>query len=257
MAVGWARYSNMGQKATNDCYLAIDTETFKCLPLEGGSNAAKIVKNGGINTMLAQFGIAVEGGASYTLSMEHKESPGYSANIYVCVRQYDVGMKDITGESYYFATGHHPRRGMEDLQQEIDRVAQRRLPGFAYFPERARRLLGEKREIDKKQIELKESAMKVIRPLILVFVLSSAMFGGDLPLAICPESDECPKLDGKLDDNCWKNATYITDLLDSRGNVFEKQRNEVFLCSDKKHIYIGVKCHDTDIDRIKKRHAHL
>ena len=108
MAVGWARYNNMGQKATNDCYLAIDTETFKCLPLEGGGNAAKIVKNGGINTMLAQFGIAVEGGASYTLSMEHKESPGYSANIYVCVRQYDVGMKDITGESYYFATDTTP-----------------------------------------------------------------------------------------------------------------------------------------------------
>lgn len=119
MASKWFRYNNLGLKATDDCFLKIDTETFNALPIGGGFNAAKIVKKGDINSMLAQSDIAVEGGASYMLSIEHKETPGYSANIYICIDQLNANRKNITGKSYYFATNVKPSLEWKQFSKKL------------------------------------------------------------------------------------------------------------------------------------------
>jgi hypothetical protein len=110
-AEGWVRYNNMGKPASDKSYLEVDNKTFKSLPISGGFNAMKIFNTPGEPaSMLAQNNIPVEPGASYMMTLVHKEMPSFGGKIYICVNRYIQPGKPIPNNSktYYFETGIQP-----------------------------------------------------------------------------------------------------------------------------------------------------
>ena len=108
MPVAWRRYDNMGRAATDEDYFAVDTKTWKALPIGTGGNTGFIVQKGKVSSSAMQSDIPVESGASYQLSFDHMESLAFPRNLYLCLRQYDAEGKDITAKRYYFATNITP-----------------------------------------------------------------------------------------------------------------------------------------------------
>jgi hypothetical protein len=60
-----------------------------------------------------------------------------------------------------------------------------------------------------------------------------------------------PIIDGKLDDACWKNAKPITDFIRLGTNYASENRTTACVTYDDTHIYVGVKCIDSDTSSIK------
>lgn len=50
-----------------------------------------------------------------------------------------------------------------------------------------------------------------------------------------------PKLDGKLDDACWKNAT-IVKLVDAAGRTSEDHATDIRMVRDQEYLYVGIRC---------------
>lgn len=60
-----------------------------------------------------------------------------------------------------------------------------------------------------------------------------------------------PVIDGRLDDECWKNAAVLEDFrLNSNGAPAARQTG-VSLLSDGKSIYFGITCHEPEPARLK------
>ena len=61
------------------------------------------------------------------------------------------------------------------------------------------------------------------------------------------------KIDGVLDDPAWDEATPVTDFYQTqaREGVPGTERTEVRVLYDAANLYVGVRCHDTEPDRIK------
>lgn len=70
--------------------------------------------------------------------------------------------------------------------------------------------------------------------------------------ASVPRTDEPPVIDGVLDDEVWQDATIIRDftqVLPTEGGE-PSERTEVRLLHDRDNLYIGVRCFDSQPDRI-------
>jgi hypothetical protein len=59
-------------------------------------------------------------------------------------------------------------------------------------------------------------------------------------------TDVAPKIDGRIDDKAWDNATVITDLIQRLPNTGEptSESTEILLLYDKSFIYVGMRCAD-------------
>jgi len=63
-----------------------------------------------------------------------------------------------------------------------------------------------------------------------------------------------PVIDGKLNDNVWKNAVKSPPFLvltQTGKRVKPKEPTEAYLCTDGKNLLIGIKCYDSQIDKIR------
>lgn len=66
-----------------------------------------------------------------------------------------------------------------------------------------------------------------------------------LPIVATP-----PVIDGKLDEQCWKNAWKAPVFLTSAGNLPEVA-TEAWMACDNDNIYVAFKCYENDMSRIK------
>jgi len=62
-----------------------------------------------------------------------------------------------------------------------------------------------------------------------------------------------PKLDGKLNDLCWKNLEIASGFRQRRPNEGEPatEKTEVKLCRDESNLYVGVRCYDSEPEQIR------
>jgi len=63
---------------------------------------------------------------------------------------------------------------------------------------------------------------------------------------------ESPKIDGKLDDSIWQQVTFQKDFLQREPSEGEpsSEKTEIAIIYDKKNIYIGARCFDSEPDKI-------
>jgi len=67
-------------------------------------------------------------------------------------------------------------------------------------------------------------------------------------VATCPEP---PKIDGRLDDACWKTATHVRGFYRYGGGTPSPQQTEVWICADRTHLYFAFRCLDSRPDLIQ------
>ncbi len=60
-----------------------------------------------------------------------------------------------------------------------------------------------------------------------------------------------PKIDGTLDDPCWKTATHVDGFFRFQSKEAVHERTEAWLCADKNRLYLGFYCHDTQPNLIR------
>ncbi|OGF48501.1 MAG: hypothetical protein A2452_11660 [Candidatus Firestonebacteria bacterium RIFOXYC2_FULL_39_67] len=63
---------------------------------------------------------------------------------------------------------------------------------------------------------------------------------------------KAPKLDGILDDDCWKKSRPITTRMMVFPDYPELKENKTFirLVSDKENLYIGFECNDSNMEKV-------
>ena len=72
-----------------------------------------------------------------------------------------------------------------------------------------------------------------------------------VPSATCPATDAAPKIDGVLDDPCWKNAAHLDNFILYDGPDPAKNQTDVYITRDDKALYIAARCHDSDMAHLK------
>jgi hypothetical protein len=64
-------------------------------------------------------------------------------------------------------------------------------------------------------------------------------------------TDRPPKIDGTLDDECWKTATHATGFFRFQSNEPIHEQTEAWMCADKKNLYFAFHCKDSHPELIK------
>ena len=59
------------------------------------------------------------------------------------------------------------------------------------------------------------------------------------------QTETPPKIDGILDDACWKNATHADGFFRYRSNEPVAEQTEAWICADKTHLYFAFHCLDS------------
>lgn len=67
------------------------------------------------------------------------------------------------------------------------------------------------------------------------------------PVAYCPQVAKAPKLDGVLDDACWKQAAVLDGFMLDNKDAFATQQTEVRIVHDDKWIYLAARCKEVDM----------
>lgn len=86
--------------------------------------------------------------------------------------------------------------------------------------------------------------MKVLIILSLLFSFSNKALPNIKEL-ICPFTPEPPSIDGKIDDDCWKDAIVVTDFKQFYPHSREVIPNKtvVYLCYDESNLYVAFEAH--------------
>ena len=84
-------------------------------------------------------------------------------------------------------------------------------------------------------------------------VSATALFGQEVKLLTIPKIKEVPQIDGKLDDDCWLEAALAKDFRQRRPEegALATEKTEVRICRNEKVLYIGVRCFDSQPDKIR------
>lgn len=73
------------------------------------------------------------------------------------------------------------------------------------------------------------------------------------PIAFIQKTTQAPKIDGKLNDPCWKKATLLDPFRNTYTGIKADDQTEVYLCYDQDNIYIGILAHEPHLDRLLGR----
>lgn len=73
--------------------------------------------------------------------------------------------------------------------------------------------------------------------------------------AFCTKTEQSPKIDGKLDDSCWKNAAILDDFQTTNGKKAApaKYKTTAQIVYDDQYLYIGIYCEEPDIEGISEK----
>jgi hypothetical protein len=69
-----------------------------------------------------------------------------------------------------------------------------------------------------------------------------------IPAAPC---EAPPKIDGKLDDPCWRTATHISGFYHQTGHEPVREQTEAWICADQDHLYLAFHCIDSHPELIR------
>ena len=75
----------------------------------------------------------------------------------------------------------------------------------------------------------------------------------EVPAIVCPLLDHAPKIDGKLDRTEWAAATRVSGFRRHRTGEKASVGTEGFIARDAEHLYIGVRCHEPNVDKLEAR----
>ena len=99
------------------------------------------------------------------------------------------------------------------------------------------------------------TALTCVLVLWLAAVCEAAGNGAALgpPDGFCPRVGQAPKIDGRLDDACWRKAGALTPFFLRGQVVAARGRTEALCARDDKALYVAVKCYVNDLGRRKAR----
>jgi len=66
------------------------------------------------------------------------------------------------------------------------------------------------------------------------------------------KAEKPPKIDGVLDDECWKHATHVEGFFRFQSNEPIHEQTEAWMCVDKTHLYVAFHCLDAHPDLIRE-----
>ncbi|MFA7183393.1 MAG: carbohydrate-binding family 9-like protein [Victivallales bacterium] len=95
----------------------------------------------------------------------------------------------------------------------------------------------------------------LLQPMLLVSGFISVSGGNvcrDVPLFSCPLVRTSPVIDGKLEDQAWKEAFCADLVLNSTGNS-PRQATKVFVAYDRKNLYVAFHCSEADMAKVIAR----
>lgn len=90
-----------------------------------------------------------------------------------------------------------------------------------------------------------------------IFFIQFLLSAQEIPELKVPYIEGNVKIDGILDENCWKNSTKITDFIITYGSNKEilgkKPKNKTigYIFYDKDYLYVGVECYDENTGNLK------
>jgi len=73
----------------------------------------------------------------------------------------------------------------------------------------------------------------------------------EIPRAEAIKTLDPPVIDGRLDDECWRNARRIEGFVWADGIEKPHEPTEAYLLWDDRNLYIGIKCYESHMDTIK------
>ena len=78
--------------------------------------------------------------------------------------------------------------------------------------------------------------------LVVCLVVTAVASARSARVGECTPASSAPKLDGKLDDECWKSAAVMTDFLLDSGRGIAADATIVRACFDKDNLDLGIEC---------------
>ena len=83
--------------------------------------------------------------------------------------------------------------------------------------------------------------------------LAINLFSQEPHLLTIPKIERAPKIDGKLDDDCWAKAAVAKGFRQRRPEegAPATEKTEVRICRDDKVLYVGARCFDSQPDKIR------
>jgi hypothetical protein len=78
-------------------------------------------------------------------------------------------------------------------------------------------------------------------------LLSWVGLGPSVPRVTCAVTEAAPKIDGVLDDPCWKTAAHLDNFILYDSPDPAKNQTDVFITRDTQNLYIAAPCHDSDM----------
>ena len=97
------------------------------------------------------------------------------------------------------------------------------------------------------------------KPALIMAVLAAGMSTcahaqpPSVPVIQAPTVAQTPKIDGVLDDECWKSAAKFGGFINTALGTPATQPTDVWLCRDADNLYIAFHCHDSHPELIRAR----
>jgi outer membrane protein insertion porin family len=88
-------------------------------------------------------------------------------------------------------------------------------------------------------------------PVLPVRVKEKEMPKLEIPRAEAVKTLAPPVIDGRLDDDCWKDAGRITNFVWADGIGKPYESTEAYLLWDDSNLYIGIRCYESSMDAIR------
>ncbi len=87
----------------------------------------------------------------------------------------------------------------------------------------------------------------------LLGLLGTAGLASPAPTICAKVVTSAPRVDGALDDECWKSAERCTGFKETLRSADSAEQTEVMVCADAGTLYFAFVCHDSKPDRISAR----
>ncbi|MFH1904740.1 MAG: sugar-binding protein [bacterium] len=94
----------------------------------------------------------------------------------------------------------------------------------------------------------------VLLSLLLILMISSPSEAvSKTGLLMVGETSVAPKIDGKLNDACWKNTIEGSPFILKNQDKFAKEQTKAYLCYDKDNLYLAFKCEASILDPVNNQ----
>ena len=93
--------------------------------------------------------------------------------------------------------------------------------------------------------------INIRKVLYVAIALSAFIFTPEPPTLNIIKTDNPPKIDGVLSEQCWKDAEIIKDFFLDTKNQKSKVITKAYITFDNKNLYIAINAYDSDLSEVK------